>query len=629
VIEIGLLGPAEIRIEGAPAPRALLWKKHLALLVYLASARGARQKRDHLADLFGGDVADGLGRGSLNEAARVLRRSLGDDAVTAGPEDIGLDRSRIALDTERFAALAGRGCWSEAAALVRGAFLDGLSIRGCPGFEQWLSVMRAHWGLRSLDALTRASADARDTGDLDAALRWAERAAALDPSSDAAVRELMRAHALRGDRTAALAAYEELLRRTTADLGSMPEPETTTLAEHIRRDGRSRPGRAVRPAAPPLVGRARELSALIEICEAARARASPAVAVIYGTDGAGKSRLLDETVSRVRLDGGQVAAVRAVAGDELEAGGTLVALALTLINAPGVPAADPGALAAFAAREPAWRDRFPGAAGAPIEPIDAATAVIRAVAEETLLVLAVDDAHHVDRASLQFLSRLLRDLVARPLVLLLAALDAPRVEEIDLLAAHAGRDAPGGTFPLAPLDQTAIGELAASLLPAWPEDGRERLVRRLTHDGAGLPLLTTALLEAVRAGMELRAETAPWPAPLHTLTATLPGEVPDSVSEAVRLVFRRLGEDSRQVAAAAAVLAERVDVDALAAGTALPMGAVETALDDLERRGWLVWESRGYSFAARLVREIVARDLLTPGQRRRVLARVAKKPPGA
>jgi predicted ATPase len=377
------------------------------------------------------------------------------------------------------------------------------------------------------------------------------------------------------------------------------------------------------------VGRARELSALIEICESARGSASAAVAVIYGTDGAGKSRLLDETASRVRLDGGQVAAARAVAGDELEAGGTLVALALTLVGAPGAPAADPGALAAFAAREPAWRERFPGVTSTPMPPLDAAAAVIRAVAEETLLLLAVDDAHHVDRASLQSLSRLLRDLAARPLVLLLATLDAPRIEEIDLLAAHAGRDGPGGTFHLAPLDQTAIGELAAAFLPAWPEDGRERLVRRLTHDGAGLPLLTTALLEAVRAGMELRADHTPWPAPLHTLTATLPGEVPDSVSEAVRLVFRRLGEDSQQVAAAAAVLAKRVDVDALAAGTALPVRAVETALDDLERRGWLVWDARGYSFAARLAREIIARDLLTPGQHRRVLARVAKKPPGA
>lgn len=385
----------------------------------------------------------------------------------------------------------------------------------------------------------------------------------------------------------------------------------------------------MRPAAPPLVGRGRELSALLEICEAARAGGSAATAVIYGTGGAGKSRLLHETAARVRLEGGQVAATRAVAGDELEAGGTLIALALTLVDAPGVPAADPGALAAFAVREPAWRERFPAAAGTTLPPIDAAIAVIRAVAEETLLVLVVDDAQHADRASLQALSRIQRDLASRPLVLIVGALDTPRVEEIDLLAAHAGRDAPGSTFHLGPLDQPAVAELAAAMLPAWPEDDRDRLVRRLMNDGAGLPLLTTALLEAVRAGMELRTDDTPWPAPQHTLTATLPGEVPDAVAEAVRLVFRRMGEDSQQVAAAAAVLAERVDVDVLAAGTALPLTAVEAALDDLERRGWLVWDARGYSFAARLAREIVARDLLTPGQRRRVLARARKKPPGA
>jgi len=43
------------------------------------------------------------------------------------------------------------------------------------------------------------------------------------------------------------------------------------------------------------------------------------------------------------------------------------------------------------------------------------------------------------------------------------------------------------------------------------------------------------------------------------------------------------------------------------------------ALDELEWHRWLVAEPRGYSFAARIVRQIVQRDMVTPGQRRRVL----------
>ena len=43
------------------------------------------------------------------------------------------------------------------------------------------------------------------------------------------------------------------------------------------------------------------------------------------------------------------------------------------------------------------------------------------------------------------------------------------------------------------------------------------------------------------------------------------------------------------------------------------------ALDELEWHRWLVAEPRGYSFVARIVRQVVERDMLTPGQRRRVL----------
>jgi nucleotidyltransferase/DNA polymerase involved in DNA repair len=43
------------------------------------------------------------------------------------------------------------------------------------------------------------------------------------------------------------------------------------------------------------------------------------------------------------------------------------------------------------------------------------------------------------------------------------------------------------------------------------------------------------------------------------------------------------------------------------------------ALDELEWHRWLMAEPRGYSFVARIVRRVVERDMVTEGQRRRVL----------
>ena len=43
------------------------------------------------------------------------------------------------------------------------------------------------------------------------------------------------------------------------------------------------------------------------------------------------------------------------------------------------------------------------------------------------------------------------------------------------------------------------------------------------------------------------------------------------------------------------------------------------ALDEAEWQRWVAADARGYSFVARVVRDCIAREMLTEGQRRRVL----------
>ena len=64
----------------------------------------------------------------------------------------------------------------------------------------------------------------------------------------------------------------------------------------------------------------------------------------------------------------------------------------------------------------------------------------------------------------------------------------------------------------------------------------------------------------------------------------------------------------------------RVAEETLAKATALKADALTASLDELEWQRWLSAEPRGYSFVARVVRDVVARDMLTPGQRQRILA---------
>jgi hypothetical protein len=150
------------------------------------------------------------------------------------------------------------------------------------------------------------------------------------------------------------------------------------------------------------------------------------------------------------------------------------------------------------------------------------------------------------------------------------------------------------------------------------------VVRRVGSDSAGVPLLAVELLRAVALGMDLGGTSGAWPEPLKTLDQTLPGDLPDAVVAAIRVGFRRLSPPARQALAAASILNPRVPTEVLARATDLPLEAVSTALDELEWHRWMVSEPRGYGFVARVVRQVIARDMLTPGQRRRILERLGR-----
>jgi len=91
------------------------------------------------------------------------------------------------------------------------------------------------------------------------------------------------------------------------------------------------------------------------------------------------------------------------------------------------------------------------------------------------------------------------------------------------------------------------------------------------------------------------------------------------VVAAIRIGFRRLSKDAQTALAAASVLGERADAAALGRATGIEGKRLTGALDELEWQRWLAADGRGYSFAARIARDVIARDMLTPGQRQRIL----------
>jgi DNA-binding SARP family transcriptional activator len=623
VIRCRVLGPPDLTVEGGAPPSELLWRKNLALLVYLALSPRRTRARDHLIGLLWSEKPESAARHSLNEALRVLRRAAGDDGILSDSTTVRLGDGAIELDLDAFAIHEADGAWAEAAALAGGEFMEGFAVPGASAFEDWMAAERSAWRRRAVNALARAAEGALGKARTGDACGLAERAVALDPASSAGQLGLLRALAVAGDRAGALRRFEEYTSLIHDQLGAAPDPEVAALAERIRRERIPPAIESPRTEAPtrrlPLVDRDGPMTIGLDAWRGARVEHRTAVLLLTAGAGLGKTRLAEELMGRARLDGAATLAVRGVAADRGAPWNGIIGLARGgLLATPGIAAATPAAHAAFSERIPEWADRFPGSRGAPSAPLGSAfVEVIRAAVEEQPLVILADDAHMIDRESVLALEQLSRDLPAAPLLILLAAEPTPPREEIDLLRARLGRDIPGSSILLEPLAQSGIRALAAATFPAYADAELDRLTRRVATDSAGLPLLAVEILNAVASGLDLKGTAGAWPEPFHTLTQTTPGGLPDTVVAAIRVGFRRLPAQAQVVLGAAAALGGRVTARSLAVATGLSPAATNGALDELEWQRWLVADVQGYSFVAAIVAEVVQQDMITPGQRRR------------
>jgi DNA-binding SARP family transcriptional activator len=629
LIQLRVLGPLEILVDGAPAPPWLRWRKHAALLTYLA-LRGPRpHARDRLVALFWPDKPEADARHSLNEAVRVIRRAAGPDALVSGVGDLRLVAGYVECDADELVRFLGDGSAAAATRLIRGQFLEGLKLDDSNEFEQWLDGERRTWHARMQQALLSCSRDAWHRGDATAAADYARRAMALDPASELATQRLMEALALAGDRAAALEAYADL-EALLGDLGAAPGPALRKLAALIRA-GTLRAQEPVGAASPGgarrlrLVERDTQLAVLSSAWDSCRAQRRSTLLLIIGADGSGRSRLAAELGQHAQLDGGAVVLAHAMPGDlSLESSGLLALARGGLLDAPGVGGAAAESLGVFAALLPEWQERFPAVAPVKGSLSHAFAEVVRAAASAGPVMLIHDDVQWNDLLSLEAELSLLRDCASLPVSLLFTLRPDDEAPAVDRARAHVGREWQGAVVEIAPLTLHALTNIVADRFAEWAPDAQERLARRLLADSAGQPALVGELLSAIAAG--LPPDTGSWPAASRTLDATFPADQPDAITAAVRVNFGCLGMPEREVLAAVAVLGPRVDPTLLEKGTGRTLSDLSAALDRLEAQRWLESDARGYAFLARVVRDVIDRDFVTPGARRRLRHRAGFDP---
>ncbi|MDX1577492.1 MAG: BTAD domain-containing putative transcriptional regulator, partial [Gemmatimonadota bacterium] len=569
MIRLELLGPPELSVDGEPPPRELTWRKNLGLLVYLARSPRGQRSRDHLAEVFWPDRDEKDARHSLNEALRVVRKHLPDGALETEMDQVNLDRSALSMDADDFMDALEAADPHRAAMLIRGEFMEGFGIPESNAFEDWLSAERRSWRGHFVEVLVSVATAALEEGDLTTARLAADRARAVDALADAPVHISMECAALAGNPTSALARFRAFAEHLEQELGLEPPAALATLAEriHEQREIASDELRGEESALSrrlPLVGRGEALREALEAVRACRREAEPALLVVSGPPGSGKTRLGEEIGLRARLEGFDVAELRCDVGD----------------------------------RE---------------DPTDV-IALAEDATERAPVLIWVDEAQQLDAEACAALAPTKRRFGDHPVAVLLTATSSPPSPALDELAARIGRDFPGHSVELSALSAADLARLARAVLPKWDHGEIERLARRLHRDTGGLPLLSVDMLHALRLGLELESEDeepAPWPEPARTMDQTFPADIPGPLVAAIRVGFRRLSPEAQDVLKAGSLLTGRFTAEQLARGLEIEPDRLREALDELEWRRWLVAEPRGYDFVAQLHRTVVERDMMT------------------
>jgi DNA-binding SARP family transcriptional activator len=607
-VRLRLAGTFTVTRGAAPVTAPELGsRKARTLLKLLAAERSATVPVERIAAVLWGDAPPARPAENIATFVSRLRRVLGTGVIDGGRPGYRLgpssvvqvdldDASRWAAEAERRLAAAEPALAVAAATRANDVLAAGLVLEDEPAAD-WAQPARAEHARLSGQVRRVLAEAALATGDAATAAQAAAAAVSDDPYDERARRALMRAHVAAGEPARALAAYAELRDLLTGELGADPAPETQQLHLAVLREhdlpaaGPPPPGRAVagrkaaaggsRDAPPGLPGRAAELGRLRDAWNEAAA-GHPALILVSGEAGIGKTSLADELTRIAASTGGTVLAARCYETERslfLQPFADAIAAVARSIPPARMQDLAGGHAAALARLVPEVAELLGPFPATRPETADieqrlafaGTTALIRALAGHSPVLLSLDDLQNAGASTVELLHYLARHV---PHSRLLAIATVRAEEGAGVLGALADVSA---RIDLGPLPADAVTSLAAA---------------------AGLADQAESIIGRTRGHALFVAET------LRALTAGHTG-IPESLEAAVLARVRRAGHDVEAALRAGAVLGATFD-PATVAGLLgeSPQAVLGTCACAYDARLLVVTE-RDYEFANDLIREVL------------------------
>jgi len=540
------------------------------------------------------------------------------------------------LDAEAFAThlitaqsaanLAERiSAWEEAYILYQGDYLEDEL------YAEWAQFPRSQWRRRYEQLLINLAEAYGRNGSFQKAMTHCREVLTLNNTNETALRLLMRCHASLGERTTSLKVYDEVVQVLKDEIGVDPMPETAELARQIKLSeeewkAEDEVWAISSPQSPiihPFVGRSEESDLLTQLLTRTAAGQGQTV-LITGEPGIGKSRLVEVTTALARREGFHLLSVHCYQVEQSIPYQPLIELARQVMVLDN----------RWQQLAPVWLRELAILVPEMGEPATAATVVaplsdepdesrqgrlFQAIfhlfanqADQSKLLLVVEDIHWTDPTTLQCLHYLSRHIDQFPIALIFSVRKESLSTDADLVALlnSLQRKTHFTSLSLERLSEKHTTKLLAQITDT--AHYADRLGPWLHKETEGNPFFLISLLQSLREkGLLDNAAKTDWQA-LSRTDPTL--TLPDAIRDSVRERLQRLPQAEREALDWMAVYGRHLDFSTLQTiSDQLQMTLLNT-VEQLAARQLLVETTGQYDFIHHKIREVVYYDL-SPARR--------------
>ncbi|MBN2797124.1 MAG: tetratricopeptide repeat protein [Clostridia bacterium] len=224
-IKAKLFGIPEIYYQGEEIK--FPFKKADALFYYLLLTK--KTTRDHLVNLFWADSEDNVAKKNLRNAIYIIKKHIGAE-VFISPRRSMIEINpdiEISLDVDLFLAP------QQNLSAYQGSLLEGLNLKGCENFENWLMTQRQYYEGLYIQKTLRLAEDKFEQKAYNEVESLCKKLMKIDPFDEEVYRMLMEAYYHSGRYDKSLSIFEELVKLLDDELAISPDAETYALYEKI------------------------------------------------------------------------------------------------------------------------------------------------------------------------------------------------------------------------------------------------------------------------------------------------------------------------------------------------------------------------------------------------------------